>query len=143
MRSGQENVLPHTRGCLPHTHGVIELPNSILHQVLCRADLCAGTVPMSGDDVYLVLGTALWGGIGDLVASADVGALSICNSEVQFQESMHGLIVCDICISLIVLMSCLLTFHVRDQNTFYRGLLMDSILHHLVRPTVSTQQQQV
>ena len=81
------------------------------------------------------------GGMGDLVASADVGALSICNSEVQFQESMHGLIVCDICISLIVLMSCLLTFHVRDQNTFYRGLLMDSILHHLVGPTVLTQQQ--
>ena len=102
MRSGQENVLPHTRGCLPHTRGVTELPNSILHQVLCQADLWAGTVPMSGDNVYST--------------SADVGALAICNNEVQFPKSMHNLFVCDISIPVLVLM-----FHVRDQSTFYRG----------------------
>ena len=138
MRSGQENVLPHTRGYLPHTRGVTELPNSILHQVLCQAVLWAGTVPMSGDNVYstqLVLGTAL-SGIRDLFASADVGALAICNNEVQFHKSMNNLLVCDISIPVLVLM-----FHVRDQSTFYRGLLMDSILHHLVGPTVLTQQQ--
>ena len=122
MRSGQENVLQHTRGCLPHTRGVTELPNSILHQVLCQADLWAGTVPMSGDNVYST--------------SADVGALAICNNEVQFHKSIHNLFVCDISIPVLVLM-----FHVRDQSTFYRGLLMDSILHHLVGPTVLTQQQ--
>ena len=93
---------------------------------------------MSGDNVYstqLVLGTAL-SGIRDLFASADVGALAICNNEVQFHKSMNNLLVCDISIPVLVLM-----FHVRDQSTFYRGLLMDSILHHLVGPTVLTQQQ--
>ena len=88
----------------------------------------------------LVLGTALWG-LRDLVASADVGALSICNSDVQFQKSMHDLFVCDISIPLLVLMYRLLTFHVRDQSTFYGGLLMDSILHHLAGPSVLTQLQ--
>ena len=51
------------------------------------------------------------------------------------------LFVCDITIPLIVFMSCLLPFHVRDESTFYGGLLMDSILHHLVGPTVMTQPQ--
>ena len=83
----------------------------------------------------LVLGTALWG-IRDLFANADVGALAICNNEVQFQKSMHNLFVCDISIPVLVLM-----FFVRGQSTFYRGLLMDSILHHLVGPTVLTQPQ--
>jgi hypothetical protein len=98
---------------------------------------------MSGDIFYstqLVLGTAL-SGIRDLFASADVGALAICNNEVQFHKSMNNLLVCDISIPLLVLKYFLITFHVRDQSTFYRGLLMDSILHHLVGPTVLTQQQ--
>ena len=136
MRSGQENVLPHTCGCLPLSRGVTELPNSILHQVLCQADLWAGTVPMSGDLVYTISVRLLLWGIRDLFASADVGALAICNNEVQFHKSMNNLLVCDISIPVLVLM-----FHVRDQSTFYRGLLMDSILHHLVGPTVLTQQQ--
>ena len=80
MRSGQENVLPHTRGCLPHTRGVTELPNSILHQVLCRADLCAGTVPMSGDDVHII--SVRHGALGN----TRFGRERRCRSTVDLQQ---------------------------------------------------------
>ena len=80
MRSGQESVLPHTLGCLPYMRGVTELPNSILHQVLCRADLCAGTVPMSGDDVYRI--SVRHGALGN----TRFGRERRCRSTVDLQQ---------------------------------------------------------